>query len=68
MRERRRRRREGECEKGGREGVARSCDIAAAARLRISVFSLRERERARRGEIGSVCGVLLCQISSKRSL
>lgn len=40
----------------------RSCDIAAAARLRISVFSLRERERARarRGEIGSVCGVLLC--------
>lgn len=24
----------------------RSCDIAAAARLRISVFSLRERERA----------------------
>lgn len=39
---------EGECEKGGREGgregVVRSCDIAAAARLRISVFSLRERE------------------------
>lgn len=24
----------------------RSCDIAAAARLRISVFSVRERERA----------------------
>lgn len=69
----RRRRSEGECEKGGWEGVARSCDIAAAARLRISVFSLRERgggerEGARRGEIGSVCGVLLCQISSKRSL
>ena len=54
-----------QCEKGGREGEGvRSCDIAAAARLRISVFSLRERERererARRGEIGSVCGVLLC--------
>lgn len=31
--------------KGGREGVVRSCDIAAAARLRISVFALRERER-----------------------
>lgn len=62
-------RREGECEKGGWEGVARSCDIAAAARLRISVFSLREGGGdARRGEIGSVCGVLLCQISSKRSL
>lgn len=41
----------------GREGVVRSCDIAAAARLRISVFSLRGRERE---EIGSVCGVLLC--------
>lgn len=39
--------------KGGREGVVRSCDIAAAARLRISVFS--QRESARRGEIGSVC-------------
>ena len=44
----------------GRRGGVRSCDIAAAARLRISVFSLRERARARRGEIGSVCGVLLC--------
>lgn len=43
----------------GREGVVRSCDIAAAARLRISVFSLRGRERERE-EIGSVCGVLLC--------
>lgn len=30
---------------GGKEGVSRSCDIAAAARLRISVFSLRGRER-----------------------
>lgn len=45
-------------------GGMRSCDIAAAARLRNSVFSLRERERERarasRGEIGSMCGVLLC--------
>lgn len=51
--------------------MVRSCDIAAAARLRISVFSLRGRARGREskeGEIGSVCGVLLCQISSKRSL
>lgn len=32
---------------GGKEGVSRSCDIAAAARLRISVFSLRGRERER---------------------
>lgn len=30
--------------------MARSCDIAAAARLRISVFSLREREREQGGE------------------
>lgn len=28
-------------------GWVRSCDIAAAASLRISVFSLRERERER---------------------
>lgn len=40
----------------------RSCDIAAAASLRISVFSVRERERARarRGERGGVRSVLLC--------
>lgn len=37
---------------GGREGVARSCDIAAAARLRISVFSLRGRERERESKEG----------------
>ena len=38
---------------GGREGGwwVRSCDIAAAARLRISVFSLREREREREREV-----------------
>lgn len=34
---------------GGREGVSRSCDIAAAARLRISVFHLEgERESKER--------------------
>lgn len=30
--------------------MVRSCDIAAAARLRISVFSLRGREREERGD------------------
>lgn len=36
--------REEECEVGGNTGM-RSCDIAAAASLRISVFSLGERVR-----------------------
>lgn len=44
---------------GGGEGM-RSCDIAAAACLRISVFSLGERAWTGRGEIGKLCSVLLC--------
>lgn len=37
----------------------RSCDNTAAASPRISVFSLRGRAQAKRGAIGSMCGVAL---------